>query len=217
MKKINYRDINLYFLALFIILLIANSWFFYFGYVENFEVYAISSIFLFIILFSLVKGITSGLITSLITIFIYSSYLMLRQFVLPWKKDITLEEIFWVIMIPLGAFVGGRINEIFKNLKERLNNIEYSIDELVTLDEETGLNNRKNFIFSIEEEIKRGKRYEGKFAIALIKINFLKEFREQYGESAKNRLIKINRVDPIVSGVIIYKQSGQVKESYEKV
>ncbi len=191
MKKTAYENINLYFLFLFVILLIVNSWFFYFGYIENFEVYFISSIFLGVLLFSLIKGVTPGLVTSLITIFLYSTYLMLRQFVLPGRKEITIEELFWIPAIPLGAFIGGRIKEYYNSLHNRLKEIEYSIDELVTLDEETGLNNRKNFIFSVEEEIKRGKRYGGKFAITLIKVNFLKEFREQHGESAKKRLIKM--------------------------
>ncbi len=191
MRKISYENVNLYFLFLFILLLIINSWFFYFGYVENLEVYFISSIFLGVILFSLVKGITQGLVSSLIVIFLYSTYLMIRQFLLPGRKEITLEEIFWIPIIPIGAFVGGRISEFYQRLYNRLKDIEYSIDELVTLDEETGLNNRKNFIFSVEEEIKRGKRYDERFAMVLIKINFLREFREQYGESAKKRLIKM--------------------------
>ncbi len=190
-KKIYYENVNLYFLFLFIILLIINSWFFYFGYVENLEVYFISTIFLTVMLISLVKGITQGLVTSLITIFLYSTYLMVRQFLLPGRKEITIEEIFWIPIIPIGAFIGGRISEFYKNLYNRLKEIEYSIDELVTRDEETGLENRKNFIFTVEEEIKRGKRYGEKFAIMLIKINFLKEFRDQYGESARKRLIKM--------------------------
>ncbi len=187
----NYEGINIYFLLLFIVLLIVNSWFFYFGYVENLEVYFISSIFLTVMFFAMVKGLTPGLISSLITIFLYSTYLMIRQFLLPGRKEITIEEIFWIPIIPIGAFIGGRIHDFYQKLHNRLEEIEYSLDELVTLDEETGLNNRKNFIFSVEEEIKRGKRYGGRFAIVLIKINFLKEFREQYGESAKKRLIKM--------------------------
>ncbi len=191
MKKINYEGINIYFLLLFIVLLIVNSWFFYFGYVENLEVYFISSIFLTVMFFSMVKGLAPGLVSSLITIFLYSTYLMVRQFFLPGRKEITIEEIFWIPVIPIGAFIGGRIHDFYQKLYNRVKEVEYSIDELVTLDEETGLNNRKNFIFSVEEEIKRGKRYGGRFAIVLIRINFLKEFREQYGESAKKRLIKM--------------------------
>ncbi len=186
-----YSNFNVYFLWLFIILLIINSWFFYFNYIENMEAYIISSIFLFLMLYSLVRGVTPGLVASLIVIFLYSSYLMLRQFALPWRREITIEELFWIPVIPVGAFIAGRINSAYQFLKQRLEEIEFSIDELVTLDEETGLNNRKNFIFSVEEEIKRGKRYGGKFAIVLIKVNFLKEFRDQYGESAKKRLIKM--------------------------
>ena len=190
-SKLKYSNFNVYFLWLFIILLIINSWFFYFNYIENMEAYIISSIFLFIMLYSLVRGVVPGLVASLIIIFIYSSYLMLRQFALPWRREITIEELFWIPIIPVGAFIAGRINSAYRSLKQRLEEIEFSIDELVTLDEETGLNNRKNFIFSVEEEIKRGKRYGGKFAIVLIKVNFLKEFRDQYGESAKKRLIKM--------------------------
>ncbi len=186
-----YSNFNVYFLWLFIILLIINSWFFYFNYIENMEAYIISSIFLFLMLYSLVRGVIPGLVASLIVIFLYSSYLMLRQFALPWRREITIEELFWIPVIPVGAFIAGRINSAYQFLKQRLEEIEFSIDELVTLDEETGLNNRKNFIFSVEEEIKRGKRYGGKFAIVLIKVNFLKEFRDQYGESAKKRLIKM--------------------------
>ena len=186
-----YFNFYLYFLWLFIILLTINSWFFYFNHTGNVESYIISSILLLVMLYSLIRGTVSGLTTSLIIIFLYSTYLLLRQFILPWRREITIEELFWIPIIPIGAFISGKINDIFKSLKQRIEEIEYSIDELVTLDEETGLNNRKNFIFSVEEEIKRGKRYGGKFAIVLIKINFLKEFKDQYGESAKKRMIKM--------------------------
>ena len=63
-------------------------------------------------------------------------------------------------------------------------------DELVTIDEATGFDNKKRFYLELEEEYKRSVRTGTPFTLMLIHFKYFAEYERLYGHAEKNHLVK---------------------------
>ncbi len=185
-----YKDMRLKAFFLFTLLMIVGSYVFLRVSSVSVELYVMMAVFFFVMFIGLIGGIERGLIASLIAIFTYSTYLIVLRLYFPWKSQFSVYDLFWIVSVPIGAWVGGGLHKTFYVTYESLRNMENRVQGLVSADEETGLDGRERFIYELQSEIERCKRYGGRFGFMLLQIQLLREFEGQYGGGAKRRLIK---------------------------
>jgi len=146
-----------------------------------FEDYVMSIVTAGCLFVGLALGLRGSLIVALLVLFGYGTIkiglvLWLQQPVL-----IGAPQLFWLLAVPAAAFVSGSLHESVDGVIERLGTLNTEIEDLVAVDEMTGLDNAKRFAFRVVEEISRCKRYGGEFSIMLVKIAFLEELEDVHG------------------------------------
>jgi diguanylate cyclase (GGDEF)-like protein len=67
---------------------------------------------------------------------------------------------------------------------------ETRVTPVVLSDELTGLPNRARFVQRLEEELARARRYEERFAVAILRFDLFREFVNEYGESVGGRMLR---------------------------
>ena len=154
------------------------------------EQFIMSTVSMLILFLGVILGLNTALILALITIFLYGSVIIFIYFKTNQEIEIGANQFFWLIAIPWFAYLGGLLHREYNKVYQRYANIVSNIDELVALDETVGLETAKRFAFRVTEEISRVKRYGGKFSILLIKIAYLQELTDVYGETVKNMVLK---------------------------
>ncbi len=185
-----YRDMRLKAFFLFTLLMIVGSYIFLRVTSVSIELYVMTAVFFFVMFIGMVGGVEKGLIAALVSIFVYSTYLIVVRLYFPWKSQFDVYDLFWIASVPVGAWVGGGLHRTFYHTYESLKNMEDRVQGLVSADEETGLDGRSRFIYELQSEIERCRRYGGRFGLMLIQVQLLQEFESQYGREAKQKLIK---------------------------
>ncbi len=154
------------------------------------EQFIMSTVSVLILFIGIILGLNIALIAALIAIFSYGSAIIYIYFKTNQEIEIGANQFFWLIAIPWFAYLGGLLHKEYNQVYQRYANIISNIDELVALDEVVGLETSKRFAFRVTEEISRVKRYGGRFSILLIKIAYLQELADVYGETIKNMVLK---------------------------
>ncbi len=73
-------------------------------------------------------------------------------------------------------------------------NLNKKYKDLATIDFLTGIANRRHFIFTLENEIKRSERYENHLSLMLFDIDTFKKINDEYGHDiGDNVLIELSR------------------------
>ncbi|MCC0744903.1 GGDEF domain-containing protein, partial [Clostridioides sp. ZZV14-6044] len=129
-----------------------------------------------------------GLITSSIIIFIYTSYILYNN--ITHNIDIEFISYIWIIAVPISSIIMGNIN---KNINElQLTNIKLTeqYEELVTIDNETGLRNLKIFYNDVNMEISKSVRHTTTFSLMIVKLPYYENLQTIFGESKTNKIVK---------------------------
>lgn len=87
----------------------------------------------------------------------------------------------WVISaFHYKSFVNTFVNE---KLLAEVNYVNKKLEEHIRIDEVTGISNRRAFSEALEREWKRARRYEKRLSIAMIDIDFFKQYNDTYGHN----------------------------------
>lgn len=130
-------------------------------------------------------GIIFGMLTSLglalLSLFAFGSLLIWGMF-----ANWTISFSFSDIVIWMGLFLGaavltGLIHRLVRQTVDEHQEMVGKFDDLVTIDEVTGLSNEKRLLFDLEEEFSRSRRTGIPFSLMLIEVMYLDAFYRLYG------------------------------------
>jgi diguanylate cyclase (GGDEF)-like protein len=151
------------------------------------DYFLIGVIFLTMII-SYISGIIPGLLASGFAVFGYGSYMIYQSMFN--NMSMGFEKYVWLILLPLSAFLSGRLSFNIIEIQKRNKELEEEIKNLVTIDEVTGLNNTRGFYLDLNKEMSKAKRRKFDLALMLIKIQYFEEVKSILGEGKFNAVIK---------------------------
>lgn len=150
----------------------------------------------FTVMITYTGGIVLGLILTSVTIFLYTSYTFYINLVM--NIDISYISYVWMVSIPIIAFTSGKLSSNILLLQETNKKLREEYENLVTIDKQTGLGNRRLFYMNLDREMSKSKRHKNPCTLMLIKLPYYKEIKKIIGENKTNKLIKEIR-DVIIS------------------
>ena len=198
MNKLSMK-IDSYFLFLILELFIVFSFFIPYRSENNVILdFVMLCITFFLIMITYAGGIVIGLISSSVTIFVYASYIFYMNLV----KGVSIETIsyFWMVSIPIVTLTTGKLQSNINIIQERNRKLKEDYENLVTIDETTGLGNIKLFYRALEKEISKSLRHKSKCTLMLIKLPYYKEIKNIIGVEGSNSLKRSIR-DVVTSSV----------------
>lgn len=145
---------------------------------------------LIISLASVAGGLLLGLGISLSAMFILGSVLIWGVFVSSVEILSVKEIIIWMIAIIASSLISGVLHRWATTVVDENEDMSAKFDELVTIDEATGFDNKKRFHLEMEEEFKRSIRTGTPFTLLLIQFKYFQEYERLYGSSEFNHLVK---------------------------
>ncbi|MEQ6378213.1 GGDEF domain-containing protein [Bacillaceae bacterium S4-13-58] len=128
------------------------------------------------------KGPTHSLAFSLLSIFLIGSY----WFWTTWRGHSVIEmefsnQLVWLVSYLITAILAGLIHQTTVSLHKENVEMKAKYNELVSIDPNTGFNNRKRFFFELEQEFKRSERYGSHLSLLCFQIDYLEQFKTLYG------------------------------------
>ena len=198
MNKLSMK-IDSYFLFLILELFIVFSFFIPYRGENNVILdFVMLCITFFLIMITYAGGIVIGLISSSVTIFVYASYIFYMNLV----KGVSIETIsyFWMVSIPIVTLTTGKLQSNINIIQEKNRKLKEDYENLVTIDETTGLGNIKLFYRALEKEISKSLRHKSKCTLMLIKLPYYKEIKNIIGVEGSNSLKRSIR-DVVTSSV----------------
>ena len=198
MNKLSMK-IDSYFLFLILELFIVFSFFIPYRSENNVILdFVMLCITFFLIMITYAGGIVIGLISSSVTIFVYASYIFYMNLV----KGVSIETIsyFWMVSIPIVTLTTGKLQSNINIIQEKNRKLKEDYENLVTIDETTGLGNIKLFYRALEKEISKSLRHKSKCTLMLIKLPYYKEIKNIIGVEGSNSLKRSIR-DVVTSSV----------------
>ncbi|WP_028551680.1 GGDEF domain-containing protein [Paenibacillus sp. UNC451MF] len=145
---------------------------------------------LIITLVSLLGGLLFGLGLSLAVMFLLGTVLIWNAFFAAANTLSVKEIVIWMVAIGAAAVIGGVLHRWTTTVTNENKEMNGKFDELVTIDEVTGFDNKKRFYFELEEEFKRSIRTGTPFTLFLIRCKYFAEFERLYGLEEKKFLVK---------------------------
>ncbi|HSQ89020.1 GGDEF domain-containing protein [Romboutsia sp.] len=142
----------------------------------------------FTVMITYTGGIVVGLILTSVIIFLYTSYIFYINLVM--DIDISYISYVWMVSIPIIAFTSGKLSNNILLLQETNKNLREEYENLVTIDKQTGLGNRRLFYMNLDREMSKCKRHKNPCTLMLIKLPYYKEIKKIIGENKTNKLIK---------------------------
>lgn len=187
MKRLNsYLDI--YFSLLITLIFIIITYIFLTTSELEFNQYLLLGLNFLIIVIAYFTNVIVGLISSAFLVFALGSYILYHKFL---NSLVSSDNYFWIIVFPLSSFIVGKFGDYISELQENYNRLQNQINNLVTIDEVTGLNNMKEFKKDLEEEMSRAKRHEFGLVLMIIEIQYFEELLNIYGRKKTNKIVKI--------------------------
>ncbi|SCJ40012.1 response regulator PleD [uncultured Clostridium sp.] len=179
--------IDSYFLCLILELFIVFSFFVPYRNEDNGILdFVMLCITFFSVMITYAGGIVVGLISGSVTIFIYASYIFYMNLV----KGVSIDIIsyVWMISISIVILTTGKLQGNINIIQDKNRKLKDDYENLVTIDETTGLGNIKLFYRSLEKEISKSLRHKSKCTLMLIKVPYYKEVIKIIGGDGTNAL-----------------------------
>lgn len=142
-----------------------------------------------IIIISYLKGTIWGMLSSAFVIFIYATYFIYTNVTL--SQTIELNVYLWLFFIPIISFTIGKISYNINELQCLEKELKEDVNELITIDKETGLGNNRGFYNDLEREIIRSQKYNRPFVLMIIKIMYYDELLSYFGKEKIKKLFNM--------------------------
>lgn len=148
-----------------------------------------------VVLCSIVIGIWWGSVASLafslLVIFIIGSYWFWKLWIIETADTPEFSIILiWMIAYIMTAVFSGIIHQIINSILIENEKLKSEYEELVSIDSSTGFYNQKRFLFELEQEFNRAKRYGHDLSLLCIRIAYLEQFKSLYGKKELHYLLQ---------------------------
>jgi len=134
-------------------------------------------------------GLIPGLMTSLIFAFAYGTYLLYGIMVSGTIRELRLDLVIWLFVVPLVSYLTGLLNSKITSLIWQVEKYSLSSD-LITIDELTGFLNQQAFFKKLEEEMARARRFKTELSLIVVVIANNSEMRAIYGKKGFEDILK---------------------------
>ncbi|HAX72992.1 MAG TPA: GGDEF domain-containing protein [Firmicutes bacterium] len=186
-KKVN--SIEIYFICLFLEMFMMVAFFLFYSQTDfsllNFIM--LSSIF-FLIMITYAGGMVVGLILTSVVIFSYATYIAYGHLFL--GDEINMISYVWLLGTPIITFTVGKLSTYVVDLESQYTKLVATYENLVSIDEQTGLGNIKLFYRELGREISKSARHKTPCTLMLIKLPYFKEIKGILGDSQTTVLMK---------------------------
>ncbi len=184
--NIKYNNVYVLFILLIILFFIVNLLIIDVGTLKLMD-YILFCTILIIMIISFYTNVVIGLISSILTVFIFGSIIFYSN--LFHDQMVGTDIYIWMIIFPVTALITGVFRESLEKMKNDANKM-LEVQNLVTVDEITGLNNAKQFYYQLEKEITRSKRHGLELTVMLIQLSYFEEIFAVYGKDEMDSIIK---------------------------
>lgn len=141
----------------------------------------------------IVREVIAALGLSLILFFLIGSsffWMGLNENTLLQNETPYLHILIWMFALLILSITTGQISLEIKTLKCENDSLREQMRTLVSVDPDTGFDNKERLIMELKLEFNRSKRYGHTFTLLLIKINHLDQFEKLYGETELTELLQ---------------------------
>ena len=158
-----------------------------FYFVQQGQTGMLLSVFLLLLtVLALLAGPVIALMGSVFSIFIVGTLLIILflrpdTFIRPLSVSLAELLIFGFVLL-LTVLVAGVIHDQIVEQNHYTRKLQKELRELVAVDSETGFDNRHRMESELDMEIARTNRYGGAFTLIVLKMDFLEEFHNLYGD-----------------------------------
>lgn len=136
-------------------------------------------------------GSVASLAFSLLVIFIIGSYWFWKLWIVETADTPEFSIILiWMIAYIMTAVFSGIIHQIINSILIENEKLKSEYEELVSIDSSTGFYNQKRFLFELEQEFNRAKRYGHDLSLLCIRIAYLEQFKSLYGKKELHYLLQ---------------------------
>ena len=142
----------------------------------------------FMVMITYIGGGVVGLILCSIIIFIYASYIFYMNLVK--GSEIQYISYLWMLSIPLLSFTIGRLGNYISQLQKLNIKLIQNQQNLIAIDQDTGLENIKLFYMNLDKEISKAKRHNSPCTLMMIKLPYYKEIKNIIGENKTEKLMR---------------------------
>ncbi|WP_066499366.1 diguanylate cyclase domain-containing protein [Abyssisolibacter fermentans] len=186
MDKIR-KNIDIFFLLLIILIFFTVT--FVLDEAEIlFSSYLLLGFSFFVIVIGYYTSTVIGLLASAFLVFGYGSFIIYESVM----KNRALEYSFWwLILIPMFSFIAGRLGDNTKEIIDIATDYERKLDDLITVDEITGLDNINEYIKELEQEMKRASRHGFNLVLMIIEVQYYRNLLAIYGRAQTNKIMSI--------------------------
>ncbi|SCW77309.1 diguanylate cyclase (GGDEF) domain-containing protein [Paenibacillus tianmuensis] len=137
-----------------------------------------------------VFGLVAGLGLSLAVMFVFGSILLWKAFVSSAIFLSAEEIVIWMAAILAAPVVTGMLHKRVTTMAAENQEMKEKFDHLVIIDEATGFDNYKRFLFEMEDEFKRSRRTGAPFSLLLIQVKYFEQFQKLYGAKETLHLLQ---------------------------
>ncbi|AYD40435.1 diguanylate cyclase [Clostridium fermenticellae] len=160
---------------------------------SSYENYIMLTLVMIIALISYYTNVTFSLISVLAVDFVYSSYIFYRNIIKGISIDI--KVYYWIIVIPITAVIVGILSQYILKLQIKLKKVNADNENLVMIDEATGIRNSSALFNEIPIYMSMSKRYELPVAIMLVRFKYSKKLKSIVGRDFfKNIIVKYSEI-----------------------
>lgn len=142
----------------------------------------------FTVMITYIGGLVVGLILCSTIIFTYASYIFYMNLVK--GSEIQYISYLWMVSIPLLSFTIGRLGNYISQLQKLNIKLIQNQQNLIAIDQDTGLGNIKLFYMNLDKEISKAKRHNSPCTLMMIKLPYYKEIKNIIGENKTEKLMR---------------------------
>lgn len=121
------------------------------------------------------NGNAFSIISSIVTIFIYASFKLYDNFIN--LKELSPNVYIWILFIPTITITVGVLSSVINSIQEDYMKLKKEHENLVTIDQKTGLNNLRAFYQDVGRSMSRAKRRNYPLTLMVITFPYFNEFK----------------------------------------
>lgn len=133
-------------------------------------------------------GLIPSLIVSILAVFLYGTFKTLNLLIN--NIEITTYDYIWFFVMPIISYTSGRIGDVILTLLDEHEMLKELSFDVVDRDEITKFKNLKTFNEEAQQEMELSRRHKHTMSFMLVKIKYLKEFKNIHGQRHFEELIK---------------------------
>jgi diguanylate cyclase (GGDEF)-like protein len=142
------------------------------------------SLFYAVVMSAVWLGFMSGLVFSLIGILVYGGFYFLMSLQASFQVDIGLKETIWIVLLPVGAFIGGALGDSIGFAERFFKKFSRQVESLLLSGQAGMVGTEETFVNNLKEECSRAKRSLSQFSVVTMDVANLDAIQSKLGADA---------------------------------